>query len=167
MIYHWSFFEMTDHVLHLEGAENYYANNGQPLVGFVTQKALTVTQCYPCGSGAVADKTRCVNEVPHHEVLIGAAKIIVHVLERVHNDCFLHATYVKGNNDGDGKDDEEQTSCLARRKSSRWDWTPCFVYRVFDDRVWQTLVRQVKDEHVDPGPKDHQWRPLEDTDSVW
>lgn len=116
--HHLSLLRMTDHVLHLQGAENYSANDAQPLVGSVIQRPLTVTQCYPCGSGAVADEARCVDEVTDHEVLIGAAKIVVHVLERVHYNGFLHATYVKGNKDGDGKDEEEQTSCLACRESS-------------------------------------------------
>lgn len=126
-----------------------------------------MTACYPCRSSAVANKACCIDNITNHEILIGAAKVVVHILQCVHDDGFPHAARVEGNKDRDRKDGEQQASCLVGRKSSRRDWTPWFVDRVFDDGLWQTLIRQIKDEYIDPDPKYHQWYPLEDSGSVW
>lgn len=126
-----------------------------------------MTARYPCGSSAVANKACCIDNITNHEVLIGAAKVVVHILERVHDNGFLYAACVEGNKDGDRKDGEQQASCLVGRKSSGRDRTPRFVDRVFDDGLWQTLVRQIKYEYIDPDPKYHQWYPLKDSDSIW
>ena len=69
--------------------------------------------CYPGGSSAVADEACCVDEVTDHKVLVGTAKVIVHVFERVHDDGFLHSTGVKGYENAERDGGEKQTSCLA------------------------------------------------------
>ena len=74
-----------------------------------------MTACYPCGSGAVADKACCIDYITNYKVLISAAKVVVHVHEGVHDHHLLCAAGVEGNEDGDGKDGKQQSSCLIGR----------------------------------------------------
>ena len=125
----------------------------EPVVASRIQGITAMSARDQSGSDAPGGKAHRVDEVSGDIAVIGTFEVVVHPCEKEAHHGDFHASEESSRDKERGDDRHQKSSSLGWGKPSGGERSPCFVYRIFGNRVWKTLIRDREGQDVQPHPE--------------